>query len=237
MTGTRPLTSCPQRTGPSPYATSSPTQSQEPSSKSSSKTEVTPSPTPGPLGQGRAPLTRRVPGSIPPTQVTQTPRGLTPRAARANPGVEFVGGRARRSPPPRAALSARQSAAAQQPTSPLLPVYLQEPPPHWAPALTTASEHSSSSIRSQDGVSRERAEAARPRSPDGAGPEGRGPRRLRPQTERWGDAETRSARAVSAVQPRARSTPIGAERALRRRGAAVGGVPRPKDAEDLALRR
>lgn len=138
MTGTRPLTSCPQRTGPNPYATSSPTQSQEPSSKSSSKTEVTPSPTPGPLGQGRAPLTRRFPGSIPLTQVTQTlgNRGLTPRAARANPGVEFAGGRARRSPPPRAALSARQAAAAQQPTSPLLPV-----PPGAPTPLGSCSHH------------------------------------------------------------------------------------------------
>ena len=103
-----------------------------------SKTEVTPSPTPGPLGQGRAPLTRRFPGSIPPTQVTQTlgNRGLTPRAARANPGVEFAGGRAPRSPPPRAAVTARQAAAAQQPTSPLLPV-----PPGAPTPLGSCSHH------------------------------------------------------------------------------------------------
>lgn len=73
---------------------------------------------------------------------------------------------------------------------------------------------------------------------------GRGPPGLRRETAKLGSlggsaaaTGTWNTRAASDIPPWGRGTPIGADKALRRRGAAIRGVSRPKTGEDLVLGR
>lgn len=200
-----------------------------------SKTELTRSTAPEYLGQGRAPLTQRFPGSAP------RPRSLR-NSGEARRGQLLYALGPRTSADSTATGRPQGPVGRSGPGADLFCPLAHQAPIHLTRFLLSPRRLDPPQVPPKAKMARAPG-ARRGRGAAHAGL-GRGPPGLRGETVKLGSlgvssaaTGTRDTRAASDVPPWGRDTPIGADKALRSRGAAIRGVPRPKTGEDVILRR